>query len=131
MLMAGDDVDALFSRRLDVVGTTRVRMDQRAVGTPVFGCRVGRKDPGHATQLPLAAKQTIRLPSDRVGLLVRREREQTAKALRIGLRRLTVALVELAAARASHVRNQPIEYLATVFVEVEAVIDELAQEPTA
>ena len=70
-------------------------------------------------------------PVTRVGLLVGSEREQAAKAARVGLRRLPVALVEFAAARAGDVRDQAVEDLTARFVEVQAVVHELAQEPSA
>src|SRR5438445_13759881 len=131
MLVTGNDVDALFGWRLDIARAARVRMDQRGVGAPVFGCRVGGKNLGHATQLALAPQQAIRLAGERVRLLVGCEWEQPAEALRIGLGRLTVALVELAAARARHVWHQPVEDLPTAFVEVETVVQQLAQEAAA
>jgi hypothetical protein len=44
---------------------------------------------------------------------------------------LTVALVEFAAPGAGDVRDQPVEDLSAVFVEVQSLVHELAQEPSA
>src|SRR5262245_45825186 len=105
-------------------------MDERTIHTPVFGRGVGGEDLRDPTERALPSQEPVRLSSDRISLLVRSEGEQAPEPERVRLRRLAIPLVELAPTRASHVREQAVEDLPTAFVEVQAFVQELAQEAT-
>src|SRR5579864_4659731 len=86
VLVASDEVDALFGGRFNIPRAGGVGMDERAIDPPVLGSCVGREDFRYATQLALTPQNAISLAGERVGLVVRSEREQAARAARSRLR---------------------------------------------
>src|SRR5262249_10337181 len=139
VLRATEGVDADILRNRDVGLAQWIGVDERTATMPVLG---GALRVHHLRQESAAV--LLREPAeDGVGTLAERvdrgavgERKaiggiEVFLVLAIVPRRLGEAVVEKAQTAASHVRDQTIEDDAILFVGVEGLIEELAQETTA
>src|SRR3954471_24752840 len=108
-------------------------MDQGGCTPPVFVGSVGEKDLGHNFFSDSAVEQTAHFARDRILLSligewedIRRKKHRRSR-LRVA-RGLRETVVEVASPGSCHVPQNAIERDSSIFVSVESLIEEVAQE---
>lgn len=117
-------INARIVMTVDVACPLGIGVHQRAVAAPILGRGVGVDDLGPHRRLESRQEPVVPIgewiPQRLVG-----EGKQMAE-VRIGLvRRLRESMVECAAPRARNVRQQPIENLASVLIDVQTKIQKV------
>ena len=135
MLGAGVHVDTDVVRDPGVLAGVDRGVDEARGPAPVLVGGVRVEDP-RIERLALPGQQSQGEPGFRIGLLHVGEREDVGRVelVHVGVGvpgRLCEAVVEAAAAAARHVRDDPVEHPASLFVAVEPVEHEGAQEASA